>query len=98
VGDALCNLGRAYHDLGETPKAIENYYQSLEIARKIEYRKGEGEVLFYLSLSLDKLDQRKQAIHQAEDALKIFERIESPLAEKVRPKLAEWKETPQGPR
>jgi len=92
-GDALCNLGRAYHDLGETSKAIEYYNKSLEIARKIEYCRGEGEALFYISLSLDKLGQRKEAINQAKAALMIFERIESPLVEKVQSKLAEWKET-----
>jgi transcriptional regulator len=45
-----------------------------------------------MSRSLDNLGQRKEAIDQAEDALRIFEQIESPLAEKVRSKLAEWKE------
>lgn len=45
-----------------------------------------------MSLSIDKLGQRKEAIDQAKDALRIFEQIESPLAEKVRSKLAEWKD------
>jgi tetratricopeptide (TPR) repeat protein len=76
-----------------TSKAIEYYRQSLEIARKIEARWTESDALFHLSLSLDELGKRKEAVDQAEDALRIFERIESPLAEKVRSKLAEWKGT-----
>jgi tetratricopeptide (TPR) repeat protein/predicted phosphodiesterase len=88
--DALCNLGRIYHDLGDTSEAIEYYGQSLEIARKIEYFKGVGEASFYMSQSLDKLGQRQNAINSAKAALQIFEQIESPHAEKVRQKLAEW--------
>jgi hypothetical protein len=62
----------------------------LEIARKIEYRRGEGDALFNLSLALDKLGQRPEAIDHAKAALVIFEKIESPDAEKARQKLADW--------
>jgi hypothetical protein len=43
-----------------------------------------------MSLSLDKLGQRAEAIESARSALKIFEQIESPNAERVRQQLAEW--------
>jgi tetratricopeptide (TPR) repeat protein len=76
--------------LGEVRKAIEYYEQSLEIARKIEYRRGEGDALFNMSLALDKLGQRPEAIDRAKAALVIFVQIESPDAEKERQKLAEW--------
>lgn len=88
--DALCNLGKAYATLSEVGKAIDNFEQSLEIARKIEYRLGEGDALFNRSLALEKLGQRQEAIDLAKEALEIFEQIESPDAEKVRQKLAEW--------
>ena len=44
-----------------------------------------------MSLALDKLGDRAQAIAHAETALQIFERIEDPTAEKVRKQLAVWK-------
>jgi len=43
-----------------------------------------------MSLTLIKLDQRTKAIDLAQSALAIFEEIESPHAEAVRQKLAEW--------
>ena len=76
--------------MGEVLKAIDYYEQSLEIARKIEYRRGEGDALFNMSLALDKFGQRQEAIDHAKAALVIFEQIESPDAEKARQKLAEW--------
>ncbi len=87
--EALCNLGKAFA-LGEVGKSIVYYEQSLEIARKIEYRRVEGDALFNMSLALDKLGQRQEAIDRAKAALSIFEQIESPDAEKTRQKLAEW--------
>jgi tetratricopeptide (TPR) repeat protein len=88
--EVLCNLGKAYAALGEVCKAIDHFEQSLEIARKIEYRRGEGDALFNMSLALEKLGQRPKAIDRAKAALSIFEQIESPDAEKARQKLAEW--------
>ena len=76
--------------LDEVRKAIDHFEQSLDIARKIEYRRGEGDALFNMSLALDKLGQRPEAIDRAKAALVIFEQIESPDAEKARQKLAEW--------
>jgi tetratricopeptide (TPR) repeat protein/predicted phosphodiesterase len=89
-GDALCTLGKAYSNLGEIDKAIDHCDQALEIFKKMEYRRGEGEALFTKSLALDKLDRRTEAAVLATEALQIFSQIESPLAEKVRRKLAEW--------
>jgi len=92
-GDALCNMGIACENKDNTGNVIDYFERSLIIVRKIKYRRGEGNALFGKSLALDKLGQRKDAIDQAEAALKIFELIESPLAEKIRSRLAEWKET-----
>ena len=82
--------GQSLRRPGEIRKAIDYYEQSLEIARKIEYRRGEGDALFNMSLALEKLGQRPEAIDHAKAALVIFEQIESPDAEKARQKLAEW--------
>jgi len=89
-GEALSTLGKAYFDLGQIDKAIDHSDQALEIFRKMEYRQGEGEALFTKSQALHKLGQRTQAATLASEALQIFVQIESPLAEKVRKKLAEW--------
>jgi hypothetical protein len=43
-----------------------------------------------MSLSLDRLGQRAKAIELAKSALKIYEQVESPVAERVRWQLAEW--------
>jgi len=91
-GNDLGNLGNAYADLGETRRAIEFYEKRIAIAREIGDRRGEGNALFNMSLSLDKLDKRAQAIECASTALKIYEEIESPHAETVRRKLAEWQD------
>ena len=89
-GIALGNLGVAYKNLGETRRAIEYYEQYLAIAREIGYRRGEGDALFNMSLVLDQLDDRAQAILNAEAALKIYEQIESPSADRARNLLAKW--------
>ncbi len=90
-GAVLGNLGIAYKDLGEPRKAIEFHEQRLLIAREIGDRKGEGNALWNLSLSLDKLGERDRAIACAEAALRVYEEIESPRADRVRRRLAEWR-------
>ncbi|HYH84078.1 MAG TPA: tetratricopeptide repeat protein [Pyrinomonadaceae bacterium] len=90
-GNALGNLGLAYADLGETRRAVEFYEQHLVVAREIGDRRGEGNALFNTSLALDKLGDRAQAIAHGEAALEIYEQIESPYAERVRAKLAQWR-------
>jgi tetratricopeptide (TPR) repeat protein/predicted phosphodiesterase len=89
-GNALGNLGLAHAALGDARQAIDHYDQALNIFKEIKYRRGEGETLFNKSLALDKLDRRTEAADLAKQALQILEQIESPLAEKVRSKLAEW--------
>ena len=88
----LGNLGVAYTILGETRRAIQFYEQRLAIAREIGDRRGEGTVLWNMSLVLDQLGERAQAIQHAEQALIIREQIEDPNAAKVRAQLAAWRE------
>jgi tetratricopeptide (TPR) repeat protein len=89
-GSHLGNMGNAYNLLGEPRKAIEFYEQALAISREIGDLRGEGNQLFNMSLSLQNLGQQEKAISLARSALAIFEQIESPHAETVRQKLAEW--------
>jgi tetratricopeptide (TPR) repeat protein len=90
-GDTLGNLGNAHAALGDARKAIEFYEQQLVIDREIGDRRGEGTVLWNMSLALDSLGDRAQAIAHAQAALKIYEQIESPYAERVRKQLAGWR-------
>ncbi|MHB8120052.1 MAG: tetratricopeptide repeat protein [Methanothrix sp.] len=94
-GESLCTLGKAYSNLGQIDKAIDHCDQALKIFKKMEYRRGEGEALFTKSLALDKIERRTEAADLATEALQIFDQIESPLAEKVRQKLAEWGSSPE---
>ena len=94
-GEALCTLGKAYTNLGEIDKALDHCDQALKIFEKMEYRRGEAEALFNKSLALDKLARREDAVDCAQKSLQIFAQIESPQAEKVRQKLAEWGAGPQ---
>jgi|WetSurMetagenome_2_1015567.scaffolds.fasta_scaffold02503_8 tetratricopeptide (TPR) repeat protein/nucleoside phosphorylase len=89
--NVLSNLGNAYAIMGEPLKSIKYYKKYLFIVKKIGNRFQEGETCFKISLELDKLDQRPQAIKCAQKALQIFEQIENPLqAQKVRQQLAAW--------
>lgn len=85
-------LGLAYADLGDARKAIENYEQQLKITQVIGDRRGEGNALWNMSLALDSLGKRAEAVKLAEEALAIYEQIESPYAERVQRQLAEWQE------
>ena len=58
----------------------------------MQCRRGEGNDLWNMSLALDQLGDRAQAIHHAEQALTIFEEIEDPNAAKARAQLAAWRE------
>jgi tetratricopeptide (TPR) repeat protein len=89
-GNALGHLGLAHADLGETRRAIEFYEQHLQIARETGDRRSEGYSLWNMALALDQLEDRAQAMIHAESALSIYEQIESPYAEMVRNRLAEW--------
>lgn len=90
---ALINLGRNYTCLGEYSLAIRFIERSLEMSQKIGDLVGEGESFCNMSLIQDKLGNRSQAIDLAQNALSIFEYIESPYCSNImRRKLSEWRE------
>jgi tetratricopeptide (TPR) repeat protein len=76
---------------GARRRAMGFYERALAINGEIGDRRGEGNVRWNMSLALDKLGQRKEAIEHAEAALKIAEQIEDPCAAMVRRQLEEWK-------
>ncbi len=77
---------------GEHKQAIDHFKQALTFSRKIGYRQGEADALFYTSIALIELGNRAQAVIHADAALKIYKQIESPNADKVRDLLAQWRE------
>ena len=89
-GNDLGNLGFVHFQLDKPQNAIEYYEQALKISREIGNKPGEGRHLFNMALSLANIGQRGEAIKVAKHARDIFEQIESPHAETVRKKLAEW--------
>jgi tetratricopeptide (TPR) repeat protein len=91
-GVALGNLGIAYYRLGQHQEAVDCYGQQLQIARTGNDRRGEGNALWNMSLALDEVGERAKAIEFAEGALRIREEIADGNAEKVRARLAEWRE------
>lgn len=86
----LSEIGTVHLLLSEPRKAIEYYEQALDILREIADKRGEGNVLWNMSLAQDQLGDRTQAIDCARAALKIQEDIEDPRREKTKRKLQEW--------
>jgi tetratricopeptide (TPR) repeat protein len=91
-GVALGNLGIAYYRLGQHQQAVDCYGKQLQIARAVHDRRGEGNALWNMSLALDEVGERSKAIEFAEGALRIREETGDGNAEKVRARLAEWRE------
>jgi tetratricopeptide (TPR) repeat protein len=93
-GFGLVNLGSAFSSLGDFNQAIENYQQAMLIFREVGDQCSEGVSLFNLALTLMEMytaTDQQQAVASMNDALAIFERIESPYTNMAKEKLAEWK-------
>jgi tetratricopeptide (TPR) repeat protein len=90
-GSGLEGLGLAYLGLGQPLLAIEYLGRDLVIAREIGDRQREGTALFNSALAFELLGERAEAIRRTEEALRIYEEIEDPNAERARAQLAEWR-------
>jgi tetratricopeptide (TPR) repeat protein len=80
-GKALGNLGNAHLHLGEIQGSTEHFEKALEHFEN---------ALYGSAVASDQLGERDEAITRMEKALRIYERIEEPNAERARAKLAEW--------
>ena len=74
-GAALCILGLAYADLGETQRAIQFFEQALLIDRELGDRRGEGANLGNLGNAYTGLGETQRSIHFYEQALVIAREI-----------------------
>jgi len=70
-GMALGNLGLAYNNLGDYPRAIAAHEQYLTIAREIGDRRGEGNTLGNLGIAYRNLGDEHRAIATLEQRLAI---------------------------
>ncbi len=69
------NFGDACRQLGQIEESFKCHEEALEIARRIGYRKGEGNQLGYLGLACrdsKNSEQIKEAVEYLKQALKIF--------------------------
>lgn len=89
-GASLCGLGNATASLGENRRAIDFYEQSLAVSRETGDVDMEAMTLINLAKMCRSSGELERAVGLAKEALAIFERIESPNAEKVRATLAKW--------
>ena len=90
IGGALADLGVVHAQEGEHDQAV-------ALFRRSPGFRPEGidkaKTLWNMSLSLDQLGQRRNAIARAEEALPILVESNSPDATMVQEQLAEWRKT-----
>lgn len=79
-GKSLCNLGIAYAALNDNQKAIEYFLQALTTSREIGDRHNEGLILNNLASAYAILGDKDTAETLLQEALALFEDIESPNA------------------
>lgn len=90
-GNHTGTLGLAHAALGEVRRAIEFYEQVLTIVRELGDRRGEGSALFNMALAFEDLGERDKALAHMDEARRICEEIEAPLAQRAAAQLAEWR-------
>ena len=84
-------LGSAYSCVGNMRRGIELYKQAISVATEIGDLHRVAGGLFNMSLMLGASGDHIQAVTNASAALAICEHIKSPLVERVRQQLAEWR-------
>jgi serine/threonine protein kinase len=88
VSGALADLGVAHAESGEHDEAVALFTKSLGLQPEAIDR---AKTLWNMSLSLDQLGQRENAIAIAEEALAILVEGKSPDATMVQEQLEEWR-------
>jgi tetratricopeptide (TPR) repeat protein len=85
---ALGNLGRAYNTIGDTERALQLSLRHLEISQSLGDRLGEASAHFNIALALEEQGDLEQARIHAENALEIYQQLESPNSTTVEQWLA----------
>ena len=89
-GAGLGWLGNALLLWDDIEQAIGCYEQALDIARVTGGPKGQGYILFNLSLAWEASNDRERAIKHARAALSVLEPYGDAAATHVRSQLAQW--------
>ena len=80
-GETLNNIGSAYNNLGEYPKALEYYEQALAIHKQVGDFRIEGVTLNNIGGVYDSLGQYSKALEYYEQALAIRKQVGDPQGE-----------------
>jgi tetratricopeptide (TPR) repeat protein len=86
----LASLGNVHYYWEDAEQALCCYRRALDIARQLGAQQGQAYLLFNISLTLDALAERKQAVRSATNSLAILNEIEDPAADRVSLVLALW--------
>lgn len=90
-GIALNRIGEVYAKQSEPERALEFYQQALSIARDTGGLRNEANALWNFSLAMYELGNYDDAINRAEEALKLFAKIEDPKSEQIKEHLERWR-------
>lgn len=90
VASTLNSMGQAQQQSKQLDLALDSYRDALTIARNTSDRSAEGDVLFNMALALDELGSRRDAVAQAELALKVYDELKHYRAQTVRERLGQW--------
>jgi tetratricopeptide (TPR) repeat protein len=71
----IYNLSKIYRTLGELPKAIDYFEQSLKIYRRVSNRKGEADCLYQLSGIYDNSRELDKALMLSQQSIEIYREI-----------------------
>ena len=89
----LAAMGLDWKGVGNLEKAIDCYVDSLGISDKIGDVLGLATTCSFLAEALHAVGRVEDAVEVAEQALEHFVKLESPLAETIKEKMAKWKLT-----
>ncbi|MEP7199687.1 MAG: tetratricopeptide repeat protein [Chloroflexota bacterium] len=87
----LGNLGNAYRQIGDAPRALDCYAQALTLTQAVGDRGGEGNVRWLIALAYESQRDYTNAIENADAALQIIQAIAASDVDEVKKQIEEWK-------
>ena len=92
IGQALGHswLGRAYFAWDDLEQSLSCYQSALHIARQLVTPRGQGYVLFNMSLVLMELQDHQQAVELAYESLRVLEQIGDSATQHIGTLLQTW--------
>jgi len=92
IGQALGYswLGRAYLTWDDLEQSLSCYQSALHIARQLAAPRGQGYILFNMSLVLVLMQDHRQAVELAYESLHVLEQIADSAVEQIGTLLQTW--------